>query len=412
MMSDLFSPFTLPSGGVIKNRLVKAAMEENLATVEQLPGEALFNLYDAWSGGGVGLIITGNVMIDHLAMTGPGGVALEEDSHLEPFKKVAKLSKKNDTKIWMQINHPGRQVFKKMGGKVLSPSDVALDMGKHSGMFAKPSPMTESEIQDVIERFVTTAKRAQEAGFDGVEIHAAHGYLIAQFLSPLTNKRKDKWGGSLENRARLLLEVVKQVRSSCTAGFAVAVKLNSADFQRGGFDVDDAEQVVKMLEPLGVDMVELSGGSYEAPAMQGKSGDERTLAREAYFLEFAERIAKNTSLPIMTTGGIRKFNVAANVLTSGVALVGMASALAMMPDLPNRWKTNAAQEGVIPAVTWKDKTLSGLANMAIVKRQLRRIGAGEAPKLNSSPLWTLITDQIRAAKLTKRYRKQYQNEVV
>ncbi len=412
MMSDLFSPFTLPSGGVIKNRLVKAAMEENLATVEQLPGEALFNLYDAWSDGGVGLIITGNVMIDHLAMTGPGGVALEKDSHLEPFKKLAKLSKKNDTKIWMQINHPGRQVFKKMGGKVLSPSDVALDMGKHSGMFAKPSPMTESEIQDVIERFVTTAKRAEEAGFDGVEIHAAHGYLIAQFLSPLTNKREDKWGGSLENRARLLLEVVKQVRSSCNAGFAVAVKLNSADFQRGGFDVDDAEQVVRMLEPLGVDMVELSGGSYEAPAMQGKSGDERTLAREAYFLEFAERIAKNTSLPIMTTGGIRKFDVAANVLASGVALVGMASALAMMPDLPNRWKTNAAQEGVIPAVTWKDKTLSGLANMAIVKRQLRRIGAGEAPKLNSSPLWTLITDQIRAAKLTKRYRKQYQNEVV
>lgn len=410
-MSELFSSFTLPSGAVIKNRLVKAAMEENLATAEQLPGDALFNLYNAWSEGGVGLIITGNVMIDHLAMTGPGGVALEKHSDLAPFKKLATISKKNDTKVWMQINHPGRQVFKKMGGKVLSPLDVALDMGKHSGLFTQPSPMTEADIQDVIERFTITAKRAEEAGFDGVEIHAAHGYLLAQFLSPLTNKREDKWGGSLENRARLLIEVIKAVRAACREDFAVAVKLNSADFQRGGFDVDDAEQVVKMMEPLGVDMVELSGGSYEAPAMQGKTADDRTLAREAYFLEFAERIAGNTSLPVMTTGGIRKASVANKVLSSGIAMVGMASALAMTPDLPNRWKQDQNHDGVIPLVGWKDKTLSGLATMAVIKRQLRRIGAGGQPKIHSSPLWSLITDQIKAAKLTKRYRKQYQHEV-
>lgn len=410
-MSDLFSSFTLPSGAKLKNRLVKAAMEENLATVEQLPGDALFNLYDAWAKGGVGLIITGNVMIDHLAMTGPGGVALEKDSPLEPFKKLADISKQNDSKIWMQINHPGRQVFKKMGGKVLSPSDVALNMGKHSGMFMQPTPMTDENIQDVINRFVITATLAEKAGFDGVEIHAAHGYLLAQFLSPLTNKRDDQWGGSLVNRARLLLEVVKGVRKACDKHFAVAVKLNSADFQRGGFDVDDAEQVVKMLEPLGVDMVELSGGSYEAPAMQGKTGDNRTLAREAYFLEFAERIAKNTSLPVMTTGGIRKASIADKVLSSGVALVGMASAMALTPDLPNRWKKDAKQEGVIPLVSWKDKTLSGLATMAIIKRQLRRIGAGATPQHNASPFWSLVTDQLRAAKLTKRYRKHYADEV-
>ena len=410
-MSDLFSSFTLPCGAKLKNRLVKAAMEENLATEDQLPGDALFNLYDAWAQGGVGLIITGNVMIDHLAMTGPGGVALEKGSPLEPFKKLADISKQNGTKIWMQINHPGRQVFKKMGGKVLSPSDVALNMGKHSGMFEKPTPMTDEDIQDVISRFVTTATLAEKAGYDGVEIHAAHGYLLAQFLSPLTNKRDDQWGGSLENRARLLIEVIKGVRQACAENFAVAVKLNSADFQRGGFDVDDAEQVVKMLEPLGVDMVELSGGSYEAPAMQGKTADERTLAREAYFLEFAERIAKNTTLPVMTTGGIRKANVADKVLFSGVALVGMASALAMTPDLPNRWQQGAAIEGTIPVVGWKDKTLSGLATMAIIKRQLRRIGAGAKPQRNASPFWSLLTDQIRAAKLSKRYRKQYADEV-
>lgn len=411
MTANVYDSFTLPSGGVLKNRLVKAAMEENLANAQQLPDQALFNLYDAWAKGGVGLIITGNVMIDHLAMTGPGGVALEKDSNLEPFKKLAQIGKQNGTHIWMQINHPGRQVFKKMGGKVLSPSDIALNMGKHSNLFTQPKAMNEEEIKDVIERFTVTAKRAQEAGFNGVEIHAAHGYLLAQFLSPLTNKREDQWGGSLENRARLLLEVVKSVRANCDSEFAVAVKLNSADFQRGGFDVDDALNVVKMLEPFGVDVVELSGGSYEAPAMQGRTADQRTLAREAYFLEFAAKIAEQSSIPIMTTGGIKRLPIAQQVIDSGVALVGLASALAFNPELPNHWQHVPGVVGTIPQVAWKDKTLSGLANMALVKRQLRLLGAGKGVKVDASPVYSLILDQLRSAKLTKRYRKQYQNEV-
>lgn len=412
MTASIFTPFTMPNGQVLKNRLVKAAMEENLATIEHLPGMELKRLYKAWADGGVGLIITGNVMIDHLAMTGPGGVVLEQDTDLTPFIELAKLSKTNNTKIWMQINHPGRQVFKKMGGKVLSPSDVALDMGKHSGMFSVPKSMDETEIEDVIQRFTTTAKRAKEAGFDGVEIHGAHGYLLAQFLSPLTNKRTDQWGGCLENRARLLLEVVKSVKAACSDSFAIAVKLNSADFQRGGFDIEDAEQVVKMLGELNIDLVELSGGSYEAPAMQGRTADNRTLAREAYFLEFASKIAENVAVPIMTTGGVRRFEVAKQVVDSGVHLVGMASALALTPDLPNKWQHNLAVLGHIPVVNWKDKTLSGLATMALVKQQLRRIGAGKSPKLSASPLWALITDQVRSAKLTKRYKIQHKNEIL
>ena len=412
MTSSIFTSFTLPNGQVLKNRIVKAAMEENLATYEHLPGIELKRLYKAWAEGGVGLIITGNVMVDHLAMTGPGGVVLEQDTDLTPFIELAMLSKTNDTKVWMQINHPGRQVFKKMGGKVLSPSDVALDMGKHSAMFSAPKPMDDAEIHDVIQRFTTTAKRAEQAGFDGVEIHGAHGYLLAQFLSPLTNKRHDQWGGSLENRARLLIEVVKSVQAACGEGFAIAVKLNSADFQRGGFDVADAEQVVKMLGELNIDLVELSGGSYEAPAMQGRTADDRTLAREAYFLEFASKIAKNVAVPIMTTGGVRRFDVAKQVIDSGVQLVGMASALALTSDLPNKWQQDTAVLGHIPVVNWKDKTLSGLATMALVKQQLRRIAAGKSPKLSASPLWALITDQLRGAKLTKRYKKQYKSEIL
>ena len=412
MTSSIFTSFTLPNGQIIKNRLVKAAMEENLATIKHLPGYELKRLYTSWADGGVGLIITGNVMVDHLAMTGPGGLVLEQDTDLSSFIDLAKLSKTNNTKIWMQINHPGRQVFKKMGGKVLSPSNVALNMGKHSAMFCTPKPMDESEIQDVIQRFTITAIRAEQAGFDGVEIHAAHGYLLAQFLSPLTNKRNDKWGGSLENRARLLIRIVKSVKAACDDSFAIAVKLNSADFQRGGFDIDDAEFVVKMLGELNIDCVELSGGSYEAPAMQGRTADDRTLASEAYFLEFASKIANNVSVPVMTTGGVSRYAVAKNVIDSGVALVGMASALALTPDLPNQWQNNPSVSSYTPAVNWKDKTLSGLATMALVKQQLRRISQGKPPKVTASPLWALIIDQVRGVKLTKRYKKHHKDKTL
>ena len=410
-MSQVFEPLTLASGLTVKNRVVKAAMEENLANKAQRPDQALYNLYSQWALGGVGMILTGNVMIDHLAMTGPGGVALESGADLMPFKHLVKAAKQNDCKIVMQINHPGRQVFKKMGGKVLSPSDVALNMGKHSGMFEQPKAMDESEISDVIERFATTAELAEQAGYDGIQVHAAHGYLLAQFLSPLTNKRQDEWGGSLVNRARLLLAVIDAIKQRVSNAFSVSVKLNSADFQRGGFDVEDAQAVVKMLESRQIDFVELSGGSYEAPAMQGRTADQRTLAREAYFLEFAEKIAASTSMTIMTTGGISRMQTAQRALESGVELVGMASALAFTPDLVNRWEKDNEVQGFIPQVRWQDKTLSGLATMAVIKRQLRLMSKGKPPKLDSSPLWSLICDQINAAKLTKRYRAQWQDEV-
>ena len=247
----------------------------------------------------------------------------------------------------------------------------------------------------------------QQAGFDSVELHAAHGYLVSQFLSPLTNVRKDQWGGDLQARAKILFDILRQVKSSCGKDFIVSVKLNSADFQRGGFDVEDAIEVVKSLNDMGLDFIELSGGSYEAPAMQGKSGDERTLAREAYFLTFAKQIAEHSSIPVMTTGGIKRLSVANEVLDNNMELVGIASALAYNPALINQWQVDQHTMGYIPSTAWKDKTLSGLANMALVKRQLRRLGKGDKPKVNSSPLMTLIIDQVRTAKLTKRYRKQY-----
>ncbi len=411
MSDSSFNSLTLPSGLTVKNRLVKAAMEENMAAAMQLPSTELMRLYQTWAKGGVGLIITGNVMIDHLAMTGPGGVALEKNTNLTPFRDWANAAKQNNCKVIMQINHPGRQVFKKLGGKTLSASDVAVNLGKHSHLFATPKAMSEQDITDTIERFATTANQAQSAGFDGVEIHAAHGYLLSQFLSPLTNKRADKWGGSIENRSRLLLSVIDAIKSKVSNQFSVSVKLNSADFQRGGFDVKDAKTVLSLLADKQLDFVELSGGSYEAPAMQGKTADDSTLAREAYFLEFAKQLVQQAKMPIMVTGGISRLEVAERVLDSGISLVGMASALATSPNLPNTWQTQPEIEGTIYQVDWSDKTLSGLAVMAMVKQQLKRLGKGKKAQLKPSAMCALVKDQYNAAKLTNRYRKQFKHEI-
>jgi 2,4-dienoyl-CoA reductase-like NADH-dependent reductase (Old Yellow Enzyme family) len=291
-----------------------------------------------------------------------------------------------------------------MGGLAWAPSAVALDLGKHSKLFAQPVAMRANDIAEVIERFGATAHAAEQAGFTGVQIHAAHGYLISQFLSPLTNRREDAWGGSLSNRARLLLEVVRAVRARVAPGFCVAVKLNSADFQRGGFSEDDAKQVLQMLNAEQVDLVELSGGSYESPAMQGRTADGRTLAREAYFLEFARDLAQVARMPVMTTGGIARRAVAEQVLENGVAIVGIATALAAVPDLPRQWQAGAEPRAAMPAVAWRDKAMTSLAQMALVRRRLHALAAGGRALAAYSPLFTLVLDQLRGLRLTRRYR--------
>lgn len=402
---DLFAPLDLPNGQSIPNRIAKAAMEENMAVQGQLPGRELWNLYAAWAQGGAGLIITGNVMVDGRAMTGPGGVVLQEGTALAPFQRWARAIRSGGAQAWMQLSHPGRQVYASMRGNVWSASDVPLSLGKHSRMFGRPVAMSQEQIVETIARFATSAALAEKAGFTGVQIHAAHGYLISQFLSPLSNRRQDRWGGPVENRARFLTEIIQAVRAAVTPGFCVAVKLNSADFQKGGFDEKDATAVVEMLNSLEVDLVELSGGSYESPAMQGRPTDGQTLAREAYFLDFAQRIAGVARMPVMTTGGITRRAVAQHVLDQGIDMVGIATALAMNPHLVNDWKTNPEARVQPVTVNFKDKALVALASMAIVKRQLRRLGVGKQPKPDVSPAISLLMDQFRKLRQTRRYRR-------
>ncbi|WP_179402342.1 NADH:flavin oxidoreductase/NADH oxidase family protein [Burkholderia guangdongensis] len=403
---NVFDKLTLPNGSTIPNRIAKAAMEENMADADHGPSEQLLRLYQAWADGGAGLLVTGNVMVDSRAMTGPGGVVLEDDAQLDKFKRWARIGRSQGAQFWLQINHPGRQMQANLGQKTWAPSAVPLDLGKMSKHFNTPHAMTQSVIDDVIQRFARTARLGEMAGFTGVEIHAAHGYLLSQFLSPLTNRRTDEWGGSLENRARLLLAIVKAVRAVVSPGFAVAVKLNSADFQRGGFSADDARQVVELLNEWAVDLVELSGGSYEAPAMQGDARDGRTLAREAYFVEFARDIRTVANMPVMVTGGIRRRPVAEQVIDSGVDMVGIGTALALDPNLPRDWRLGKNNAPQLSPIVWKNKALASLANMATVKFQLRKLSLGGTPDPEVSPVRALILQQLANACRTRQYRRR------
>ena len=400
-----FTPLSLPNGSLLPNRLAKAAMEENMADANHAPSNALIRLYQTWAEGEVGLMITGNVMVDRRAMTGPGGVVLESGQHGERFREWARAARSTGAQVWMQINHPGRQMPAALGQETLAPSAVALDMGSFSKQFTAPKAMSEADIAEVQRRFVEAAVLAESFGFDGVQIHAAHGYLISQFLSPLANKRTDRWGGPLENRARLLVEIVKGVRSRVGARFSVSIKLNSADFQRGGFSLDDARQVVALLNPLQIDLLELSGGSYEAPAMQGQARDGRTLAREAYFLEFAQDIGALARMPLMVTGGIRRLAVAEQVLAGGIDMVGIGTALALDPHLPRGWKAGQATAPALRPITWKSKVLASLAQMAMVKHQLRRLSRGKRSNPAVTPLMAFIEQQLDTTLRTRRYRR-------
>ena len=403
--SRLFEPLHLPNGVVISNRIAKAAMEENLADEDHAPGDRLIRLYQRWADGGAGLIITGNVMVDRHALTGPAGVVLENELHLERFRLWADACRSRGAQAWMQINHPGRQVLAALGQPARGPSAVAVDIPGLSKAFAPPRALSELEIKALIERYARTAALAELAGFTGVEVHAAHGYLFSQFLSPLTNKRSDRWGGSLENRAQILLRTIGAIRQRVGPTFCVAVKLNSADFQRGGFDAEDALRVVEMLNRRAVDLVELSGGSYESPAMQGQTRDGSSLAREAYFLEFAERIGEVARMPLMVTGGVRRRAVAERVVSGSVSMVGLATAWAIEPALPSLWQSGQDTEVQPIVVPWKNKALASLAVASVVKKQLGLLSQGKRTRPRTSPLMALIGAQLKSRRQAKDYRR-------
>ncbi len=343
----LETPLTLGCGVTIRNRNAKSAMTEGLADARNRATPAHATLYRRWAEGGLGMQITGNVQIDRLHLERPGNVALAEAPDAEgaaALRAYAEAAKAGGCSAWVQLSHAGRQTPATVNPRPKAPSAVAVALpGKQ---FGTPEPLSDAEIMALIGRFAVAALACREAGFDGVQLHAAHGYLLSSFLSPLANRRDDRWGGSLENRARFLLEAVRAVRAACGPGFGVAVKLNSADFQRGGFALDECADVARMLEGENIDLLELSGGSYEQPRMMDSDGltpgEARSARREAYFLGEAERVRAAVKTPLMVTGGFRTAAAMRAALESGaVDVIGVARPLCTDVNGPRRLLADA-----------------------------------------------------------------------
>lgn len=336
----LEDPVKLPSGQQLKNRIGKAAMTEGLADECDDATERHETLYRRWAKGGAGLLITGNVMVDRRFLERPGNVVIDQKVDVAALARWAEAGTIEDTHLWVQINHPGRQCQRTVNSKPVAPSEVGLEL---AGLFARPRALESHEIREIIDRFAFVAKTSKDAGFTGVQIHSAHGYLGSQFLSPRVNRRDDEWGGPLENRARFLLETIDAVRDAVGPDFPVAVKMNSADFSKGGFSTEDSARVAEWVVDRGIDLLEISGGTYESIAFIDGAGDEdeqdsrseSTKRREAYFLDYAAEVrGVMKDVPLMMTGGFRTASVIDEVVESGeVDVVGLARPFCVEPDL-------------------------------------------------------------------------------
>lgn len=378
--SILNQPLTLPCGVTLKNRLAKSAMSEALGTIDNHATLALANLYRLWANGGIGLAMTGNVMIDRRAIGEPGNVVVEDSQDLLILRQWAQAGTALNTQLWMQLNHPGKQSPKGLCLETVAPSAIPFSP-KLQRFFAVPRALKEEEILTLIERFARSAAIAQEAGFTGVQIHGAHGYLVSQFLSPRHNQRQDAWGGTAENRQRFVLEIYRAIRRATGASFPVGIKLNSADFQLGGMTEEESLNVIRALSAENIDLIEISGGTYEAPVMaKGVGGKESTLDREAYFLAFAEQARQVTKTPLMVTGGFRSPDAMADAIKASHAdLVGLARLLAIEPDAPSRLlRGEPTRHTVRPLRTgigFVDRM--ALMEVAWYARQLHRLAKGK-----------------------------------
>lgn len=397
-MASLADPLDLPSGVRLPNRIAKAALSEALGDADNSPDERLVTLYRRWALGGYGLLVTGNVMVDRRHLGEPGNVVIEDDRALPQLTAWTKAAHDGGAAIFAQLNHPGRQSnLMDLGHQPVAPSAVPLALPGAT----VPRELTGAEIEEIIERFAVAAKVCEDAGFDGVQLHAAHGYLATQFLSPLTNLREDEWGGDAERRMRFLIEVVRRVRDRVGPGFAVSVKLNSADFQRGGFTEDDSRAVVEALALEDVDLIEVSGGNYESPAMSGTAASS-TRAREAYFLDYARSVRKAAGdVPLAVTGGFRSRSGMQEALTAGDCdLIGIGRPTVTTTDSADAilrghaaelgtHEIGAGMRGLLGRFT-DLKALDGLLNLAWNTDQMHRLARGQEPDLDRGVLRTAV----------------------
>lgn len=391
--TNISNSLILPCGAVIKNRIGKSAMSENMGSKGFVSNTAFQTLYERWADGGTGLLITGNVMVDQRALGEARNVVIEKGLNDSSLKNWAGAGKKNGTQIWVQLNHPGKQSPKFLSKVPVAPSAIPLKKPL-SRVFNTPRALSEIEILDIIERFAYAAKVCKESGFTGVQIHGAHGYLVSQFLSPTHNQRTDQWGGTIENRMRFVREIYQAIRMEVGAQFPISIKLNSADFQKGGFSKEDSMKVVQHLSELGMDLIEISGGTYETPVMTGTNVKESTKAREAYFMDYCEEVRKIVKTPLMLTGGFRSSQGMNDALAAGVCdMVGIARSLAINPDFSNELLSGKDVRSLVKPLSTGIPFLDRTFPLEIVwyTDQLHLMGKGQDPDIHRSALRSVFS---------------------
>jgi 2,4-dienoyl-CoA reductase-like NADH-dependent reductase (Old Yellow Enzyme family) len=329
----LFEPFSL-AGLELKNRIVRSATYEKRADVDGFVTDALIEFYKELTKGGVGLIITGNALVHVSGRSVPQMICIHNDFYIDKLKRLTDAIHNLDGKVIIQLVHGGRQCFPALlgGERPLAPSEVYDPSTKIT-----PREMTNEDIWDIIEAFGDAARRAMYAGFDGIQIHGAHGYLISEFLSPHTNRRTDYWGGDEERRFHFLEEVYKAMRKEVGNNYPILIKMNADDFVEGGLKPEESLRIAKRLEELGIDAIEVSGGMYESGA---KTAQLNILKKEqeAYFRENSRLFKRQLNVAVILVGGIRSKDIAEDILQKGDAdLISLSRPLIREPDLPNKF---------------------------------------------------------------------------
>lgn len=337
--SPLFEPLELPCGLILKNRIAKSAMSDSLGDGRGNPTAEQMRLYERWAEGGLALSIIGEVQGDPTVAEKPGNLVLTPAADLQGFQLLAQKASANGAQIWPQLGHAGAMAHPPIS---IPKGPSALDL---QGLSC--TALSLEEIQALPSEFARTARLAKEAGFGGVQIHAAHGFLLSQFLSPLFNKRTDAYGGPLVHRMRLLMETIEAVRATVGPVFAIAVKLNATDQLEGGFAADDALKVVSALDATSIDLIDISGGTY----FPGAKSASDSAGSGPYFLDFAKQARSLTSKPLMLTGGFKTLQQALDARTQGVDMIGLARVLVLDPSLPNKWQSNEAPNPAFPKFT-------------------------------------------------------------
>lgn len=377
----------LPCQTEVSNRIFKSAMSEGFADSDHAPNHLHENLYARFAEGNSGIVVTGNVMVDGSALGEPGNVVIEDERHLDALKRWAQKGQTETSHLWVQLNHPGKQSPRFVSKHPVAPSAIPLKGGM-ARAFKKPRALSDNEIQNLVKKFATSAGIVQKAGFKGVQIHAAHGYLISQFLSPQHNHRAAPYGGSLENRMRFLLEIYEAMRIEVGPHFPIGVKMNIDDFIDGGFSKEDSLKVIQALELKGLDLIELSGGTYEKPVMMGQED------KEGFFLDLVREIKTQIRVPLVITGGFRSLSVMDSVIKKEEAdMIGLARPLVIDPDIPLKIAAGTFETIKLPRISLGlkplTKALGSVLGLGAYEVALKDLAEGKPVRIKKNG-WGLV----------------------